>query len=165
MVSNIRKNLIGDSLRLSSSSMNVFQLNYEARLKSWYDLRASLENASVDTKCIRIDAWWQQAPLVNHYLHPNDVSNWPGPWDLLVDNIFCTLARGLGMYYTLLLTGVSDLDISLVKDDNDDEAALVLVDNAKYMLNWYPDTVISNTLAQFKVTSTLDTQELTKKVK
>ena len=74
---------------------NVFQLNYEARLKSWYDLRKSLEDKDIKTSCLAIDNWWQKAPLVNHHLHPNDIDNWPGPWDLLVENNYCQIARGL----------------------------------------------------------------------
>ena len=46
--------------------INVFQLNFEARLRSWYDLRKSLENADTETKCLEIDKWWQNAPLVNN---------------------------------------------------------------------------------------------------
>jgi len=66
--------------------INVFQLEYETRLKSWYELRQSLENKDIATKCLEIDKWWQYAPLVNYYLHPDDIDNWPGPWELLNDN-------------------------------------------------------------------------------
>ena len=144
--------------------MNVFQLNYDSRLRSWYDLRTRIETADTQTKCVEIDEWWQQAPLVNHYLHPTDTKNWPGPWDLLVDNTYCTLARGLGMFYTLLLTGVDTIDIALGKDDNED-VVLVMVEDAKYILNYYPRTVLSNTLKDFKITQRLNLDELVKKIK
>ena len=144
--------------------MNVFQLNYDSRLRSWYDLRTRIETADTQTKCVEIDEWWQQAPLVNHYLNPKDTKNWPGPWDLLVDNTYCTLARGLGMFYTLLLTGVDTIDIALGKDDNED-VVLVMVEDAKYILNYYPRTVLSNTLKDFKITQRLNLDELVKKIK
>ena len=144
--------------------MNVFQLNYDSRLRSWYDLRTRVETADTQTKCVEIDEWWQQAPLVNHYLHQHDIKNWPGPWDLLVDNTYCTLARGLGMYYTLLLTGVQALDFVLGKDDNDEDVSLVMVEDAKYILNYYPETVLSNTLAEFKITTHLKLDEVVKKL-
>ena len=144
--------------------MNVFQLNYDSRLRSWYDLRTRVETADTQTKCVDIDEWWQQAPLVNHYLHQHDIKNWPGPWDLLVDNTYCTLARGLGMYYTLLLTGVQKVDFALGKDDNED-VVLVMVEDAKYILNYYPRTVLSNTLAEFKITTHLKLDEVVKKLK
>ena len=149
---------------ISTSAMNVFQLNYDTRLKSWYDLRTSLVEADTQTKCIAVDKWWQRAPLVTHYLHPIDLRVWPGPWDLLNDNEYCQLARGLGMIYTLLLLGVDNIDFCLGTDDNSEDVALVLVDNAKYVMNYWPDMVVNINLQEFKFTDTLDLQELKKKI-
>ena len=143
---------------------NVFQLNYEHRLKSWYDLRKSLEDSDIKTSCLVIDNWWQRAPLVNHYLHPNDIDNWPGPWELIVENNYCQIARGLGMVYTLQLVGIKDIDFCLAVDDNNEECALVMVDSAKYICNYYPNTVISNSLKDFKVASHIDMTKINKKL-
>ena len=143
---------------------NVFQLNYEARLKSWYDLRKSLEDSDVKTSCLAIDNWWQRAPLVNHYLHPNDVDNWPGPWELLVENNYCQIARGLGMVYTLQLVGIKDIDFCIAIDDNSEECALVMVDRAIYVMNYYPNTVISNSLNNFTMASHIDMTKINKKI-
>ena len=143
---------------------NVFQLNYEARLKSWYDLRKSLENSDIETVCLAIDKWWQYAPLVNHHLHPDDIDNWPGPWELLVENNYCQLSRGLGMVYTLQLVGIKSIDFSLAIDDNSEECALVMVDNAKYILNYYPNTVISNSLQDFKLGNPVNMDKINKKI-
>ena len=145
--------------------INVFQSTYDARLRSWYDLRTDLEKADTETKCVKIDAWWQRAPLVNHYLHPQDTQNWPGPWDLLSDNTYCTVARGLGMCFTLALTGVESIDFCQGTDDNSEDVMLVLVDNAKYVMNYYPDTVLSNTLDSFKITAKMDLTSIIKKIK
>jgi hypothetical protein len=143
---------------------NVFQLNYEARLKSWYDLRKSLEDSDVKTSCLAIDNWWQRAPLVNHYLHPNDVDNWPGPWELLVENNYCQIARGLGMVYTLQLVGIKDIDFCIAIDDNSEECALVMVDRAIYVMNYYPNTVISNNSKDFKVVSHMNMTKINIKI-
>ena len=136
--------------------INVFQLNYDSRLRSWYDLRQTLQNADTETKCLEIDKWWQSAPLVNHYLHPHEIESWPSPWELLYDNEYCHIARGLGIVYTVLLTGIKDVDFCLGKDDNDEDVALVMVDRAIYVMNYYPNTVISNSLTDFKVNSHID---------
>ena len=143
---------------------NVFQLNYEARLKSWYDLRKSLEGSDIKTICLAVDNWWQRAPLVNHYLHQTDIDNWPGPWELLVENNYCQLARGLGMVYTLQLVGITDIDFCIAIDDNNEEYPLVMVDSAKYICNYYPNTVISNSLANFRVVSHVDMTKINKKI-
>lgn len=144
--------------------VNIFQTNYETRLQDWYDLRQSLQNADTATKCVEIDKWWQSAPLVSHYLHPQEVSVWPGPWDLLNDNEYCYLARGLGMIYTLLLLGIDDIDFCIAIDDNSEEVAIVTVDRAKYVLNYWPDSVLNNNLADFKVVHKIDIDKIKTKL-
>lgn len=131
--------------------MNVFQLNYDARLKSWYELRSNITGLDTKNKCIEIDKWWQKAPLVNHHLHILDSENWPGPWDLLVENTYCTIARALGMCYTLLLTGVTDIVLVEATDTQGEDMVLVLVDSAKYVLNYWPDTVVNNNSNDFTI--------------
>ncbi len=144
--------------------INVFQLNYDSRLKSWYELRKSIENKDVATKCVEIDRWWQHAPMVSHYLHPKDKQEWPGPWDLLVDNQYCYIARGLGMIYTLLLSGIEDIDFSIAIDDNNEEVAIVIVDRAKYVMNYWPDSVLNINLQEFKVVQTIDIADIKTKL-
>lgn len=144
--------------------MNVFQLNYDARLRSWYELRATLANDDIKTKCIEVDKWWQKAPLVTHHLHLLDSDSWPGPWDLLVENTYCTIARALGMCYTLLLLGVTDIEIVEATDENGEDIVLVLVDSAKYVLNYWPDTVVNNCSTDFTIKRHVSMTNLHKKL-
>jgi hypothetical protein len=131
--------------------MNVFQLNYETRLSDWYGLRVDLENSDTQTKCVKIDQWWQKAPLVTHHLHLLDTESWPDPWQLLVENTYDEVARALGMCYTLLLLGEDNIEIAEATNNLGDDVVIVLVDNAKYVMNYYPDTVLSNTSQDFKI--------------
>jgi hypothetical protein len=144
--------------------MNVFQLNYEARLQNWFDLRTQLEGSDIQTKCVEIDKWWQKAPLVSHHLHLLDTDAWPDPWELLVENTYCEVARAVGMCYTLSLLGEKDLEIVEASNSLGDDVILVLVDNAKYVLNYYPDTVLSNTLKDFNVKRRVDFKNLKLKI-
>lgn len=130
---------------------NIFQLSYEARLKNWHELRQELTELEVKEKCIKIDEFWQKTPLVNHYIHPQDMESWPTPWELIYDNEYCVYARALGMIYTLLLSGINDIDLVEAIDDNSEDVVLVLVDNAKYILNYWPDTVVNNCLSDFTI--------------
>lgn len=68
------------------------------------------------------------------------------------------------MYYTLWLSGITDIDFLLGKDDNDEDVSLITVDRAKYIMNWYPDSVISSNLDDFKINSKLNLTELTNKI-
>lgn len=144
--------------------MNVFQLKYDARLRSWYELRTTLANSDIKTKCTEIDKWWQYAPLVTHHLHPHDIDNWPNPWELLSENTYCEVARALGMCYTLYLIGITDIELVLARNNTGEDVVLVLVDDAKYILNYWPNTVISNSLKDFKVVDRLDIKKIKDKI-
>ena len=144
--------------------MNIFQLKYDARLRSWNELRTTLADSDIKIKCTEIDNWWQNAPLVTHHLHPHDIDNWPDPWELLSENTYCEVARALGMCYTLYLIGVNDIELVLARNNTAEDVVLVLVDNAKYILNYWPDTVISNTLKDFKVVDRLDIKKIKDKI-
>ena len=144
--------------------MNIFQSTYEARLQDWFQLRTSVTSLPIEQQCITIDKWWQDAPLVTHHLHPHDIDNWPDPWELLSENTYCEVARALGMCYTLYLIGVNDIELVLARNDTAEDVVLVLVDNAKYILNYWPDTVISNKLKDFKVVDHLDIKKIKDKI-
>ena len=92
------------------------------------------------------------------------MENWPDPWELLSENTYCEVARALGMCYTLYLIGVNDIELVLARNDTAEDVVLVLVDNAKYILNYWPNTVISNKLKDFKVVQKLDLQTIIKKI-
>jgi hypothetical protein len=144
--------------------MNVFQLTYEARLVSWHELRNNITDLPIKEKCIQIDDFWQQVPIVNHYLHSTDITNWPNPWDLLVENTYCTLARALGMCYTLHMIDIKDFELVEAKDNMGNELPLVLVDHAKYVINYWPGTAISNTSTDFSIKKTLNISPLLQKL-
>jgi len=144
--------------------MNIFQSSYEARLQDWFQLRKSVTSLPIEQQCITIDKWWQDAPLVTHHLHPHDIDNWPDPWELLSENTYCEVARALGMCYTLLLIGITDIELVLARNDTAEDVVLVLVDNAKYILNYWPNMVISNKLKDFKVVDHLDIKKIKDKI-
>jgi len=132
--------------------MNSFQLDFQNRLRDWHNFRESLTNKDTKDICIETDKYWQQSPIMNHYLHPVDINNWPDPWQLLDDNLYCPYARALGMIYTLVMLGISDIDLVEGTDHNSVDVVLVLVDRAKYVLNYWPNTVVNNKLGDFTIT-------------
>ena len=144
--------------------MNIFQSTYEARLQDWFQLRKSVINLPIEQQCITIDEWWQRAPLVTHHLHPLDMDNWPDPWELLSENTYCEVARALGMCYTLLLLDISDVEMVLATNNIGEDVVLVLVDNAKYVMNYWPNTVVNNLITDFKITRSLDIIPLYSKI-
>ena len=68
------------------------------------------------------------------------------------------------MVYTFWLLGIQDIDFLEAKDDNNNEVVLVCVDNAKYVLNYWPETVLNNQLQDFVITKILDIRPLQSKL-
>jgi hypothetical protein len=143
---------------------NLFILDYETRLRSWVNLRIELESIAITSQCVRIDDFWQKVPLQNHYLHTDYIKDWPTPWELLNDNTYCYYTRALGMIYTLLLLGKKDIELLDAIDDNNNEVVLVLVDNRKYVLNYWPGTVVNNNIIDFTIKKSLDISPLYNKI-
>lgn len=143
--------------------MNPFQLNFYERLQSWVDLRSTLRSVDTATQCDSVDRWWQHAPLMQHYLHPLDTTSWPDPWQLLSENEYCQVARGLGMCYTLHLIGRTDFDLAEAVDEYGDEYIIVRCD--KYAMNWHPRSVLNTPLDRFRVKRSIDISHLLTKIK
>ena len=143
---------------------NVFILDYEVRLKSWFDLRNKLLRVPISIQVQEVDKFWQRVPITNHYLHPDFIKDWPTPWQLISDNNYCYYARALGMIYSLLLLGTNAIELVQAVDDNSNEVVLVLVDDAKYVMNYWPDTVVNNHIKDFTITRTLDISPLYSKI-
>lgn len=118
------------------------------RLASWSELRHHCKTGDVESVIKNINAWWFDTPWTPYHLHWDDRANWPDPWQLLEDNLYCGLARGLGIMYTIAIVDRPDLqDTVLVEVDSDN---LVLVSQEKYILNWDRDTVVNINLGPKK---------------
>lgn len=131
--------------------MNIFQCSFNQRLREWHNLRKIIINDPLDQKCVKVDKWWQMAPLVNHHLHPRDQLNWPDPWTLLSENTYCLLTRALGIIYTLKMIEVDNIKLFQADNKQGDEYPIVVVDSAKYILNYWPDMVLNICLKEFTI--------------
>jgi hypothetical protein len=130
------------------------------RLRAWYTLRESAQALPIKSALEIINAWWFCCPWQPYYLHWDDQTAWPDPWQLLNDNVYCEVARGLGILYTITLLDRKDLtSASLVLTQTGHN--LVLVDQTKYILNWSPDTVV-NTNQQVVVHQQLTQTQINK---
>jgi hypothetical protein len=104
------------------------------RLAAWDTLRQQAIQMDKIQALSAIESWWLQTPWTAYHLHWDDQETWPDPWQLLDDNIYCELARGLGILYTITLIDRPDLQNAVLTEVGGDN--LVLVDQEKYILNW-----------------------------
>ena len=115
--------------------------DYQQRLAAWVALRDRLGPQSLAQCLAAINQWWFAAPWQPYGLHWDDRDQWPDPWQLLADRVFCDVARGLGILYTVLLLERDDCaDAQLVRTE---QGNLVLIGQGKYVLNWRPDTIVN----------------------
>jgi hypothetical protein len=120
----------------------MWPVNFAQRLESWNHLRDTCQLLPLEKALEDINLWWFAVPWRPYYLHWDDQANWPDPWQLLSDNHYCDLARGLGILYTITLLDREDLDdAALVLTDSGDN--LVQVAKSKYILNWDQDTIVN----------------------
>jgi hypothetical protein len=127
----------------------IWQPTFEARLNSWNQLRYQVSSLPIEVALETINSWWFCAPWHSYHLHWDDLADWPDPWQLLSDNLYCEVARGLGILYTITLLDRADMDSAeLVLTD--DDRNLVLVDKSKYILNW-DKSIIVNTSQETKI--------------
>ena len=115
---------------------------FQLRLDAWAHLRDQCQQIDPDTALKKINSWWCTAPWRAYHLHWDDQETWPDPWELLSDNLYCDVARGLGILYTISLLDHPDLaDAELVLTTEGHN--LVLVNKRKYILNWEPGTIVN----------------------
>jgi hypothetical protein len=127
----------------------MWPATFAARLESWNQLRDQVHDLPIKLALENINSWWFRAPWCPYYLHWDDQPTWPTPWQLLNDNVYCDLARGLGIVYTISMLDRPDMtptDLVLTETG----VNLVLVAKEKYILNWMPDTVV-NTFHAVKI--------------
>jgi hypothetical protein len=134
--------------------------SFSLRLTAWNLLRSQAVDLPVEQALTEINGWWFRAPWTPYHLHWDDQQDWPDPWQLLSDNIYCSLARALGIVYTITLLDRPDMqDAELIEFDNDN---LVLVNNRKYILNWDSAEIVNISPSSSK-TLKFVTQEQIKK--
>ena len=136
----------------------MWPATFEQRLHAWGVLRETVQHASVEQLLADINTWWFHAPWRAYHLHWDDQDVWPDPWELLSDNIYCDLARGLGILYTITLLDRADLQDSVLAES--DQGNLVLVQDQKYILNWNSAQVLNINPGQNKCQHSVTQQQL-----
>ena len=128
------------------------------RLESWSYLRNQTKLLTKESALLAINDWWLAAPWHAYHLHWDDIADWPDPWQLLSDNVYCDVAKGLGILYTITLLEREDLaSASLVLTEQGHN--LVLLDQTKYILNWEKNTIV-NTNQEIKVKRQLTQKQI-----
>lgn len=127
----------------------MFQLPTEARLRAWRDFRLAIDAKPFEQALQSTVELWHVAPFTPYYLDPEDHQNWPSPWQLIEENIYCDIAKCLGIMYTVLLTRHGqNLDVELrmyQNKNNNHEYNLAWFNQGKYIANLIDQAVVNKT--------------------
>jgi hypothetical protein len=119
----------------------MWPTTFDARLAAWNLLREQAANCPPEQALELVNSWWFRTPWTPYHLHWDDQAYWPDPWQMLSENIYCSLARGLGIMYTIALLDRDDISDALLCECESDN--LVLVSDRKYILNWDKGTIVN----------------------
>ena len=137
--------------------------DFSERLESWAQLRQQCRQLDSEPALIKINQWWFQTPWTAYHLHWDDQADWPDPWQLLSDDQYCPVARGLGIMYTIAMLDREDLqDAQMIEYQSDN---LVLVAQEKYILNWDPDQVVNISLGKSKPRRQVSQEQIKQKIR
>jgi hypothetical protein len=136
----------------------MWPVKFEDRLMQWSTLREEAKNLSLEPSLHKVNQWWQQTPWSPYHIHWDDQESWPNPWELLSDNLFCDLARSLGIVYTTMMIDhpeITDIELASCEETN-----LVLINQGKYILNWSPEELLNISTANIKIKKTLNSEKI-----
>ncbi len=102
-------------------------------------------------------------PWRAYHLHWDDQPTWPDPWQLLDDNLYCSLARGLGILYTIAIIERDDMQDSVLVELGGDN--LVLVSGEKYILNWDANEIVNINLEARKKSHCVTLNQIQQKLR
>lgn len=123
-----------------------FNQSPDNRILLWRAWRDDLEKLSLDEAIEKVAHDWAQVPTVMHYLAPDNPGEWPNPWQLIADNLYCNLGIVLGMYYSLALLDnpeITDLRLQIYQT-TEGWLNLSSINQGKYVLNYNHGNVVNS---------------------
>jgi hypothetical protein len=137
-------------------------LDKQGKLLAWREWRTQLSAMDTASAFKEAAEWWKFVPLVNKTFDQWREDTWPDPWTLVVNGSFCQNAQGLGIFYSLALSGI---DCQLIRATVDTETRLmVLLDNDK-LLNYYDGEVVDINDVDLQILQTWKPSDLARLVK
>lgn len=79
---------------------------FEDRLTIWRKFRDSLSTSSQPVQ--DVINYWNNIPQGTRNVDPYDQNTWPGPWEMIEENLYCEFTKILAIAYTLKLSNLYD---------------------------------------------------------
>jgi hypothetical protein len=125
----------------------MFQQRPEDRLRSWREFRVFIESLPLENALAQTAEFWAGAPFVPYNLDISSPQSWPDPWTLIYENIYCDVAKCLGIVYTVALTAHRANTTIEFRQYEDPKTGydynLACFDQGKYILNMIDGEVVN----------------------
>lgn len=145
-------------------TLEHWYLDKQGILLNWRNWRSQLPEMSNSAACEEVAVWWAFVPMVTKGLDPWRTDTWPDPWELVSKAEFTPSEQGLGMFYSLTLTGIEcSLVMAIVADEKQPRLMVLLPD--KRLLNYYDKRIISSEEANIQLLSVWSPQDLLSLIK
>lgn len=137
-------------------------LDRQGKLLAWREWRSQLSAMDTASAFKEAAEWWKFVPLVNKTFDPWRSETWPNPWELISTGSFCQSAQGLGIFYSLVLSGIDCQLVLAIVDQN--PRLMVLLSNNK-LLNYYDGEVVDMDSVDLQILQTWAPSDLARLVK
>jgi hypothetical protein len=125
----------------------MFKLKPSERIACWKQLRRDISLLPINEATEKVEIFWQRCPFIPFYLDYKDPDSWPNPWELILENYYCDLAKALGIVYTLHLSDHKEtLDPELriyANKTNKTQYHIAYLCQGKYVLNLIEGQVVN----------------------
>ncbi len=127
--------------------MKPYLLSPKERVRHWREFRLSFSESETDMEqLVKTMKYWQQFPILNHFLDVDFPNNWPTSWELIMGGDFCPACLSYLIEQTLLMSDprwVKDrVQLIFVHDQSNSTMLMIVVIDNKYVINYIHDTVI-----------------------
>lgn len=120
----------------------------ESRILSWRAYRSKLDAMTLEDAIDSLDSVWKNCPKVRYNTIPSfGVEDWPTPWGLMNQNVYCSLAQIVGIFYTLSLTSHKNNKIEILDCTDNATIGYRISINDMYFINSFDGSILNNSLA------------------
>lgn len=114
-------------------------LSFEERMEIWSQHRSDLKYVDkIEAKEVVVK-FFRDVPIGSRSFDFYTPENWPTPWEILHESMFCESGISLMMYYSLKVNGNDDVRLWLINDGNDTYLVPVVDD---CILNYSPGEAV-----------------------
>lgn len=150
------------SIAVEHRKLEHWFLDKQGKLLAWREWRSQLASMDPESALREVAEWWKFVPLVNKTFDPWRPETWPNPWELVSNGSFCQNAQGLGIFYSLVLSGV---DCQLILAIIEDQPRLLVLLNDNKLLNYVDGEAVDIDSASLQILQTWTSSDLARLVK